>query len=94
MVLAGLRRSTGLVVAYEMSDLKNYIRRYLNWGEYLFDKLAQMAEKSYYFRKETALDGFLDSIFKRYQKFSKSHGDFTRLEAVSYTHLDVYKRQI
>lgn len=68
------------MVAYEMSDLKNYIRRYLNWGEYLFDKLAQMAEKSYYFRKETALDGFLDSIFKRYQKFSKSHGDFTRLE--------------
>lgn len=69
MVLAGLRRSTGLVVAYEVSDLKNYIRRYLNWGEYLFDKLSQMAENSQYFRKENPLDGFIDSVFKKYQRF-------------------------
>lgn len=59
MILAGLRRSTSYVVAYEMSDLRNYIKQYLDWGEFLFDKLAQMAERSAYFRKQTPLDKFL-----------------------------------
>ncbi|QEU61457.1 hypothetical protein KDRO_E03350 [Kluyveromyces lactis] len=65
MVLAGLRRSTSYVVAYEMSDLKNYIKRYLDWGEYLFDKLASMAERSAYFRKQTPFDKFLDHMQRK-----------------------------
>lgn len=65
MVLAGLRRSTSFVVAYEMSDLKNYVKRYLDWGEYLFDKLASMAERSAYFRKQNPLDKFLDRLDRR-----------------------------
>lgn len=71
MVLAGLRRNTGYVVTYEYSDLKRYIRKYLDWGEYLFDRLASMAKRSAYFRKESRLDGFIDGVFKRVEELGR-----------------------
>ncbi|SCU94482.1 LAFA_0F22078g1_1 [Lachancea sp. 'fantastica'] len=71
MILAGLRRNTGLVLAYEQSDLKNYFRRYLDWGDALYSRLVQVAERSKYFRKETPLDGFLDGVFKRVEEIGR-----------------------
>ncbi|SCU81087.1 LADA_0B11144g1_1 [Lachancea dasiensis] len=72
MVLAGLRRNTGWVLSYEQSDLKNYIKRYLDWGESMFGRLVQVAERSKYFRKETPLDGFLNGVFKRVEELGRS----------------------
>ncbi|CEP62196.1 Mco12p LALA0_S04e10022g [Lachancea lanzarotensis] len=71
MILAGLRRNTGLVLAYEHSDLKNYLRRYLDWGDALYSRLARFAERSKCFRKETPLDGFLDGVFKRVEELGR-----------------------
>ncbi|SCU88609.1 LAME_0E00518g1_1 [Lachancea meyersii CBS 8951] len=71
MILAGLRRNTGLVLAYEHSDLKNYIRRYLDWGDAMYSRLVRIAQRSKYFRKETPLDGFLDGVFKRVEEVGR-----------------------
>ncbi|AET38875.1 Mco12p Ecym_3388 [Eremothecium cymbalariae DBVPG len=70
VILAGLHRNTGYVLAYETSDLKNYIRKYLNWGEYLFDELIKIAKRSSYFRKESKIDGFLKGSFKKIEELS------------------------
>ncbi|SCU95729.1 LAMI_0F03510g1_1 [Lachancea mirantina] len=72
VILAGLRRNTGYVLAYETSDLKKYVRRYLDWGEYLFDKLIGMAGRSAYFRKETPIDGFMNGIYKRVEELGRT----------------------
>lgn len=91
MVLAGLRRSTGYVLAYEASDLRNYIRRYLGWGEYLFDQLAALAARSAYFRRETALDGFLGGAFRRLEEVAGAEGEgraHERAAAPRPAHLD------
>ncbi|KAM3164129.1 hypothetical protein ACU8KH_01025 [Lachancea thermotolerans] len=71
IILAGLRRNTGYVLSYEKSDLKRYIRRYLDWGEGLYERLVRVAKRSAYFRKETPLDGFLDGMFKRVEELGR-----------------------
>lgn len=71
IILAGLRRNTGYIITYEATDLKRYVRRYLDWGEYWYDKLVGMAKRSAYFRKESAIDGFLDGIFKRVEEIKR-----------------------
>ncbi|SCV02361.1 LANO_0F17194g1_1 [Lachancea nothofagi CBS 11611] len=71
IILAGLRRNTGWILSYEQSDLKNYIKRYLDWGEFLYGRLIHVAERSKYFRKETPLDGFLDGVFKRVEELGR-----------------------
>lgn len=59
IILAGLRRNTGYVLAYETSDLRNYIRKYLGWGEFFFDRLSSLVKRSAYFKKESKIDGVL-----------------------------------
>jgi hypothetical protein len=49
MVLAGVRRATGLQLLYSHSDLKKYIARYLSFGEMMFDKFTSVCEMSGWF---------------------------------------------
>ncbi|AMD20925.1 HDR183Wp [Eremothecium sinecaudum] len=64
VILAGVRRNTGYVLNYESSDLRNYIQKYLNWGEYFFDHLTELVKRSSYFKKQSRSDGLFGGIGK------------------------------
>ncbi|CAB4256467.1 similar to Saccharomyces cerevisiae YKL018C-A Putative protein of unknown function [Maudiozyma barnettii] len=56
MLLAAVRRETGLVFAYERYDFTKLIRGYLTWGEYCFQRFINHVKgDSGRFRKQ--LDG-------------------------------------
>ncbi|SMN17695.1 similar to Saccharomyces cerevisiae YKL018C-A Putative protein of unknown function [Maudiozyma saulgeensis] len=63
MLLAAVRRETGLVFAYERYDFTQLIRRYLTWGEYCFQRFVNHAQgDSRRFRKQLdGVDKFLES---------------------------------
>ncbi|KAI9487115.1 MAG: DUF1748-domain-containing protein [Benjaminiella poitrasii] len=58
-VLAGIRRSTGLQPAtsnIESSAIRNYVDKYLNFGEWVFDMTVAYLNHSSYFTKNNKKD--------------------------------------
>ncbi|KAI7901880.1 uncharacterized protein BX663DRAFT_512695 [Cokeromyces recurvatus] len=54
-ILAGIKRSTGLQPAtskIESSTIRNYVDKYLNVGEWIFDMTIAYLKHSSYFTKE------------------------------------------
>lgn len=62
MLLAAVRRETGLVFAYERYDFTQLIRNYLGWGEYWYERVVNYARgDSRRFRKQIdGIDKFLE----------------------------------
>lgn len=58
MLLAAVRRNTGLELLYENSDFKKYINKYLSIGEYCYDKFVSLLKVSGYFH----IPGFFDRL--------------------------------
>ncbi|ODQ62941.1 hypothetical protein WICANDRAFT_60986 [Wickerhamomyces anomalus NRRL Y-366-8] len=49
MLLASVRRNTGLVLLYQGSDLRKYISKYLAFGEQAYDYFVSFIRHSGYF---------------------------------------------
>ncbi|CCD23683.1 Mco12p NDAI_0C00220 [Naumovozyma dairenensis CBS 421] len=60
MLLAAIRRDTGLILKYEKFDFSTVIYGYLNWGEHWYTKLVNYCKKSPKFRKLSPTDRFID----------------------------------
>ncbi|KAH3678492.1 hypothetical protein WICMUC_001509 [Wickerhamomyces mucosus] len=58
MLLAAIRRNTGLQLIYNNSDLKRYITQYLNFGEVAYDKFVSFLKITGYFH----IPGFFDRL--------------------------------
>lgn len=58
MLLAAIRRNTGLQLLYEGSDFRKYISKYLSFGEYAYDKVVSLLKISGYFH----IPGFFDRL--------------------------------
>lgn len=57
MVLAGIRRSTGLELNYSKSDLRYYISKYVALGEIMFDRCVNLCEMSGWFVRRGPFGG-------------------------------------
>lgn len=54
MILAGVRRNSGLVLdtqSFALSEIRGLLERFLNFGEYCFDKLVSFLLLSLYFKQ-------------------------------------------
>ena len=58
IVLASLRRSTGLVLRYETMGFSGWIHGYLQWGEMCFGYLKSYVKRSPWVRPQVTYDGF------------------------------------
>ncbi|GMM55731.1 Mco12 protein [Maudiozyma humilis] len=63
MLLAALRRQTGLVLAYERYDFTRALQMYLQWGEYCWNRFVGYARgDGRRFRKERVEDALRQRI--------------------------------
>lgn len=63
MLLAAVRRNTGLVFAYEKYGFTQVVYGYLSWGEYWYKRFVKYVRGSPSFRKQLKqYDGFVDDI--------------------------------
>ena len=58
MLLAAIRRNTGLVFTYEEYDISKYIQKYLQWGEWCYSKTVSYVRSSKRFRRQLPIDKF------------------------------------
>lgn len=87
IILAALRRHTGYTLSYDTHDLKNYIKKYLYWGEYLYDKIISVAKTSSYFKKETQINGMIDGLIKRVEEINRDFKEVD-IQGLKQSHLD------
>lgn len=58
VVLAAVRRSTGLVLRYETMGFSGWIHGYLQWGEVCLGYIQGAVRRSKWFRPQVQYDGF------------------------------------
>ncbi|CDR40170.1 CYFA0S04e05094g1_1 [Cyberlindnera fabianii] len=56
MLLASVRRTTGLHLIYQQSDLRKYISKYLAFGEQMYDRFVSLCRMSGYFATRRLFD--------------------------------------
>lgn len=80
MLLAAVRRTTGVIFAYEQYNLARYIYGFLGYGEYCYSRLLSYCKTSSYFRKELKdYDGKIEEIDEDDKRDKGSSDSYRRM---------------
>lgn len=72
MILAGVRRNTGYVFAYEHYGISTYLYKYLGWGEWCYGNLVKFVQFSGKFRKQLPQDEFIQDTTTRIEELDRT----------------------